>query len=364
MDKLLKVWLTTAEISNEAKKEIFNRFETLETVKDNVFSRNTTILKEKIINKLIKAYENLEKSDILDYMDKSNIDIITIYDKEYPNDLKVYKDSPFGMFYKGDIYKINNNKNVSIIGSRRCTRYGMDVTNNIINELSTYKINIISGMAKGIDSIAHKAAMKNNINTVAVLGSGVDIVYPRENKKIYEDILQNGGCILSEFPLGTQPFSRNFPMRNRIISGISDLLIITEGGEKSGTLITAGTALEQGKDIIVVPGSIFSSESKGTNKLIKDGAYVFTEIEDVLNLLNISRISMDNNIEMSTKSELEEKIYGIIDDNPIHIDSIIKTTDIDINQLYKLLFELQAKEEILCLSGNFYVRINKMRNTR
>jgi len=228
-----------------------------------------------------------------------------------------------------------------------------------VGQLNSYEINIISGMAKGIDSIAHKAAINNNINTVAVLGSGIDVIYPKENYRLYHEILENGGCIISEFPLGTPPLSRNFPMRNRIISGMCELLIVTEGGEKSGTLITVGAALEQGKNVIAVPGSIFSSESKGTNKLIRDGAYIYTDIEDVLSLLNISRISMDNKSISTVKSKLEEKIYKIIDDNPIHIDKIIKLVDIDINQLYKLLFELQVKEEILCLGGNFYVRINK-----
>ncbi|HAK43152.1 MAG TPA: DNA-protecting protein DprA, partial [Clostridium sp.] len=132
--------------------------------------------------------------------------------------------------------------------SRRCSRYGIDVTNNIVGQLNSYEINIISGMAKGIDSIAHKAAINNNINTVAVLGSGIDVIYPKENYRLYNEILENGGCIISEFPLGTPPLSRNFPMRNRIISGMCELLIVTEGGEKSGTLITVGAALEQGKN--------------------------------------------------------------------------------------------------------------------
>ncbi|MEG0306885.1 MAG: DNA-processing protein DprA [Clostridium sp.] len=364
MDKLLKVWLMTTEISNENKKKIFSEFSSGEALKNIVFLRESDILEGKVIKKLLNSYEIINENNILEHMERSNIHVTTIYDEEYPSSLKLYKDSPFGMFYKGDITNINKSKSISIVGSRRCSRYGIDVTNSIINELSGYDINIISGMARGVDSIAHRAAIENNINTVAVLGSGIDVIYPRENIRLYNDIIESGGCILSEFPLGTEPFSRNFPMRNRIISGISDLLVVTEGGERSGTLITAGNALEQGKDIIVVPGSVFSNESKGTNKLIRDGAYVFTEIEDILNLLNISRISMNNNIETLIKSALEEKIYNLIDDNPIHIDSIIKSADIDINQLYKLLFELQAKEEILCLSGNFYVRINRIANTR
>lgn len=359
MEDLLKVWLTSTNISNEVKKYIYNEFNTFETFSNVVFKRNISAIKKEIIEKLITTYEKLEEDDTLGYMDKNHIHISTIDEEEYPRNLRNYTDSPFGMFYKGDISKINKNRNIAIVGSRRCTRYGIDVTNSIVNKLVSCDLNIISGMAKGIDSIAHGAAINNNISTVAILGSGIDVIYPKVNLKLYDKILEEEGCIISEFPIGMEPLSRNFPVRNRIISGISDLLIIVEGGEKSGTLITAGAALEQGKDIVVVPGSIFSNESKGTNKLIRDGAYIYTDIDDVLSLLNISRISMDNNIEKSKKGALEEKIYKIIDDNPIHIDNIIKLVDIDINQLYKLLFELQVKEEILCLSGNFYVRINK-----
>ena len=334
----------------------YNSFETL---RDVVFNDTITLLPEKFIEKLRRSYRKIEELDALEYKPLKGISICTMDDADYPKSLLEYDDAPFGVFYKGDISKLNEKKNTSIVGSRRCTRYGIDVTNNIVGQLNSYEINIISGMARGIDSIAHKAAINNNINTVAVLGSGIDVIYPKENYRLYHEILENGGCIISEFPLGTPPLSKNFPMRNRIISGMCELLIVTEGGEKSGTLITVGAALEQGKNVIAVPGSIFSSESKGTNKLIRDGAYIYTDIEDVLNLLNISRISMDNKSISTVKSELEEKIYNIIDDNPIHIDKIIKLVDIDINQLYKLLFELQVKEEILCLSGNFYVRINK-----
>ena len=359
MVDLFKLWIITTEVSNNIKKCIYQEYNDFDTLRKIVFNDNMTLLPEKIVEKFQKSYIKIEELASQEYKPLKDINICTINDVDYPKSLLQYDDAPFGMFYKGNISMINEKKNISIVGSRKCSRYGIDVTNSMVEQLSPYEINIVSGMAKGIDSVAHKAAIKNKINTVAVLGSGIDVIYPKENYRLYHEILEKDGCIISEFPLGTPPLSRNFPMRNRIISGICELLIVTEGGEKSGTLITVGAALEQGKNIIVVPGSIFSSESKGTNKLIKDGAYVYTDIEDVLNLLNISRVWMDNRSITTVKSKLEERIYQIIDDNPIHIDKIIKLVDIDINRLYKLLFELQVKEEILCLSGNFYVRINK-----
>ncbi|WP_346938019.1 DNA-processing protein DprA [uncultured Clostridium sp.] len=359
MVDLFKLWIITTEVSNDIKKCIYQEYNDFDTLRKTVFNDNMTLLPEKIVEKFQKSYIKIEELASQEYKPLKDINICTINDVDYPKSLLQYDDAPFGMFYKGNISMINEKKNISIVGSRKCSRYGIDVTNSMVEQLSPYEMNIVSGMAKGIDSVAHKAAIKNKINTVAVLGSGIDVIYPKENYRLYHEILEKDGCIISEFPLGTPPLSRNFPMRNRIISGICELLIVTEGGEKSGTLITVGAALEQGKNIIVVPGSIFSSESKGTNKLIKDGAYVYTDIEDVLNLLNISRVWMDNRSITTVKSKLEERIYQIIDDNPIHIDKIIKLVDIDINRLYKLLFELQVKEEILCLSGNFYVRINK-----
>lgn len=359
MVDLFKLWIITTEVSNNMKKYIYDEYHDFDTLRKMVINDNMTLLPKKIVEKFQKSYIKIEELAAEECKSIKDIHICTIYDIDYPISLLQYEDAPFGIFYKGNISMINEKKNISIVGSRKCTRYGIDVTNSMVEQLSPYEINIVSGMAKGIDSVAHRAAIKNNINTIAVLGSGIDVIYPKENYRLYHEILENSGCIISEFPLGTPPLSRNFPMRNRIISGMCELLVVTEGGEKSGTLITVGAALEQGKNIIVVPGSIFSSESKGTNKLIKDGAYVYTDIEDVLNLLNISRVSIDNKNITTVKSKLEERIYQVIDDNPIHIDKIIKLVDVDINRLYKLLFELQVKEEILCLSGNFYVRINK-----
>ncbi|HAR87374.1 MAG TPA: DNA-protecting protein DprA [Clostridium sp.] len=359
MVDLFKLWIIITEVSNNMKKYVYNEYHDFDTLRKIMINDNMTLLPKKIVEKFQKSYIKIEELAAEECKSIKDIHICTMYDIDYPIILLQYEDAPFGIFYKGNISMANEKKNISIVGSRKCSRYGIDVTNSMVEQLSPYEINIVSGMAKGIDSVAHRAAIKNNINTIAVLGSGIDVIYPKENYRLYHEILEKGGCIISEFPLGTPPLSRNFPMRNRIISGMCELLVVTEGGEKSGTLITVGAALEQGKNIIVVPGSIFSSESRGTNKLIKDGAYVYTDIEDVLNLLNISRVSMDNKNITTVKSKLEERIYQVIDDNPIHIDKIIKLVDVDINRLYKLLFELQVKEEILCLSGNFYVRINK-----
>lgn len=365
MKEKLKLWIQSTDICLRDKKYAYITYNSFEEFYNEVFYNKNSWMNLETREKFKATYLKLEDQDILNYMKENHIGMVAFDERDYPAVLRNFSDCPFGLFYKGDISIINSKKNLSVVGSRRCTRYGIDATEHIINQLRSYDLNIISGMAKGIDGAAHKSAMKNGLKTIAVLGSGVDVVYPKENKNLYDEIINEGGCVISEFPLGTSPVSYNFPIRNRIISALGEGLLVIEGGEKSGTLITVGTALTQGKGVVVVPGSIFSIESRGTNKLIHEGATPYNGIDDILDLLNISAVSINNNSnnkEMGNENSLKSKLDRIIDDNPIHIDNIIKLADIDINQLYKLLFELQAKKEILCLSGNFYVRINVKRN--
>ncbi|MDU4889051.1 MAG: DNA-processing protein DprA [Clostridium sp.] len=363
MKEKLRLWIQNSEVGILDKKYAYITHDSFDEFYNEVFYNKNSWMNLKVREKFKTAYFRMEELDLISYMKENHIGMVTFDEEYYPAVLRDFRDCPFGVFYRGDISIINSKKNLSVVGSRRCTRYGIDATEHIIKQLKGYDLNIISGMARGIDSVAHVSAMKNGLKTIAVLGSGIDVVYPKENKKLYDEIISEGGCVISEFSLGTSPISSNFPIRNRIISGLGDGLLVIEGGEKSGTLITVGTALSQGKSIVVVPGSIFSLESRGTNRLISEGATLYMGINDILDLLNISAISINNNKEMFSENKQKNKLEGIIDDNPIHIDNIIKLTDIDINQLYKLLFELQAKKEILCLSGNFYVRINGKKNT-
>jgi DNA processing protein len=357
---ILKLWFAITEISSSIKLKLLLEFESIENIRDFIMTHKGTIaLENKLLNKLIKSYDLHKLNTIAENMEKEHMGFITRDEDIFPNKLKVFDDGPFALFYKGNISKINEEISVSIVGSRTCTRYGEDITKLITEELVQNKINIISGMARGIDTVTHKTAVNNKGYTAAVLGSGVDVVYPKENYKLYNEIISSGGCIISEFAPGTKPLSMNFPIRNRIISGVSDLIIVAEAGEKSGSLITATRALEQGKDVMAIPGSIFSQESKGTNKLIKEGAHVFTNIDDIFNLLGVVKNKNNKIINDNTEGGVCEEIYRIIDNNPIHIDDIIRLTNIDIKRIYELLFEMQLKDEILCLSGNFYVKINK-----
>ena len=209
-------------------------------------------------------------------MKKNNIDIISIEDKQYPNILKEIYDPPICLYIRGN-NEILNNESISIVGCRKATDYGRKVARDFAYNISKRDINIISGLAIGIDSEAHLGAVEANKKTIAVLGNGLDTIYPKENINLSQKILDSGGAIISEYPLGIKPKKENFPARNRIISGMSNGLLVVEAKEKSGTLITVDFALEQGRDVFVVPGNIVSENSVGTNDLIKQGAKLVTD---------------------------------------------------------------------------------------
>lgn len=196
-----------------------------------------------------KYRKDLEKH--IEYMQKNDIKILTIQDKNYPYKLKNIYDPPVVVYIKGN-EKILNNKSLAIIGSRMCSNYGKNITESIAYNLSKYNINIVSGLARGIDTCAHIGTIRANMPTIAVMGCGLDIVYPSENKKIFDSIVKNG-AIISEYAIGTKPEKSNFPARNRIISGLSDGVLVVEASRKSGTFITVDFALEQGKNIYAIP---------------------------------------------------------------------------------------------------------------
>ncbi|MEW9093913.1 MAG: DNA-processing protein DprA [Clostridiaceae bacterium] len=352
------VWYSTIKISNKLKLYILKKLGSTEKIYNYCNSDRKVFngeLDESILKiKLLKSWDMLKINALIDLVNLNHIKVIDYFNQSYPNKLRNLEDAPSILYYKGNISKLNA-PSVSIVGSRKASYYGRKVTDIVCRELSKREVNIISGMAMGIDAFAHWGALKNNTYTCAILGSGIDVIYPKINRDLYYKILEKG-CIISEYPPGTKPYAYNFPLRNRIISGLGDVLIVIEASEKSGTLITAGCALEQGKDVLAVPGSIFCDTSKGTNKLIKDGAYPLTSIEDIFHMINMNYNTISEN-ENNALNIVEKKIYNILCSDPIHIDDLYKITNIDIKELYEVLFELQVKNQITCLSGNYYVRI-------
>lgn len=352
------IWFSLVKLSPKIKLKLINNFHNTEKIwYYGVHSKKTEYFKNNLIDVFVSAWKDDEIANVKRNLEVNKIKSITYNENEYPQKLKNYDDAPFVLFYKGNILPLNEGYNISIVGSRKYSNYGKDVTRIICSDLCTNNINIISGMAKGIDTFAHETSLNNESYTCAVLGSGLDVIYPKENQKIFNKIAENG-AVISEFLPGTPPYAHNFPLRNRIISALSDIIIVIEAGEKSGSLITANLALEQGKEVMAVPGSIFSYESKGTNKLIKDGAYPLTCSKDIFDLIGIEMKNKKNTAVKSFNSKIHQGIYSIINDSPLHINDIIRITNIDIKQLYEVLFEMQIKNEILCLSGNYYVRVN------
>ncbi|MFW6389782.1 MAG: DNA-processing protein DprA, partial [Halanaerobiales bacterium] len=292
----------------------------------------------KLAEKIVEQRKIINIDKLLKDLDKNNIKYITLDDDNYPEQLKNIYDPPPVIYYKGN--NILSSFSVAVIGSRRCTAYGRKTAEKISYELSQKGLTIVSGMARGIDTKGHIGSLKAKGNTVAVLGSGLDIIYPPESKELFNEI-QNNGMVISEFPPGVEPVSGNFPQRNRIISGLSRGVIVIEAAARSGSLITADLALEQGRELFAVPGNINRIRSQGTNKLIQKGAKLVTGVDDVLEelfLYNDNKVNLEDkkNIYPELSAEEEELIKIFEDNNEIQINDIIevsKKTAAEVNSL-------------------------------
>ena len=251
MDKY-KIWFILLKISDSAKIKLLEKYNN----EENIYNNIDNIVKEKLLYKnflmRLKVKNNIEEEKLEEYLFKNNIKYVTYSSSLYPEKLKNIANPPYVIFYKGDISLLDYNM-VAIVGSRKNTNYGEQVTKFITSELYNISYGVVSGVAAGIDSIAHREILSRGGKTIGVLGCGIDIVYPKENEKIYDEILKNNGAIISEYYLGTSPRKENFPMRNRIVSGISIGTLVVEAKLRSGSLITAHLALEQGKEVYAIP---------------------------------------------------------------------------------------------------------------
>lgn len=278
------IWLSILNLSQGQKIKLIEIFKNPKVIYN---------LSEKELNKLtnskelIKRITDSKKKDeankILNEAVRTKTKIITFDNKLYSKELKRIYDYPIIVYAKGNL-ELLNRKSIAIVGCRNCSEYGKIIAQKFGYLLARKNFCIVSGMAKGIDSYAHKGALATKGNTIAVLGSGVNYIYPEENKKIYEEILNKNGLVISEYGINTKPIPENFPKRNRIISGLSEKILIVEATKKSGSIITAEIAAQQGKNVYAIPGNITSEKSIGTNELIKDGAILVTSLEDILDL--------------------------------------------------------------------------------
>ena len=309
--------------------------------------------------RLARAITGFKRSDDLkrriDTIIEMGTQILIIGDTLYPNWIRDWTFPPPILFCLGRI-KDEDQDSVGIIGTRRSNSYGRMVAEHFSNELARAGLTIVSGLARGVDTVAHRAALKVGGRTVAFLGCGIDIYYPKENQRLYHEIAESG-AVFSEFPPGTPPWKKNFIKRNRLIPAFSRAIIAIEAPQKSGVLNTVKWTVEMGKDVMAVPGNIFSPKSKGINQLIKDGAIPVTEPEDVLNLLKIP--SLKESLEEVEFSEAEKKVVDHIEAEPKYLDEIALATGLTPARLAPILFSLQIKRIIRQLPGGFYVRTGR-----
>jgi DNA processing protein len=309
---------------------------------------------------IARAVENAGRDyDInreINLIKKTGAKILTLFDRGYPDGLKNIYDPPVVLYVKGDIGK-GDELSISIVGSRRCTYYGMNMADKIAQTLALNGITIVSGLARGIDTSAHKGALKAKGRTVAVLGSGFCDIYPAENRPLAEQIAENG-ALISEFPMQTPPKGNNFPRRNRLISGLSKAVLVVEAAHKSGALITADLALEQGRDVFAVPGMAERLPSMGTNALIKQGARLVDSADDILEELGIPTTHNPEKTlgRIREDAGIERDIYGMLSDKPCHKDVIIQMATIGYKQANHALLRMQIKGLIRQLPGGFYVK--------
>jgi len=290
--------------------------------------------------------------------EKHNIKLVTFEDDLYPEGLRHINAAPLVLYIKGNITEVDR-YSVSIVGSRRATAYGLQIADRLSHELASLGLTIVSGMAMGVDTTSHKGALKAKGRTLAVLGSGLDVPYPASNRTLMDSIAASG-AVISEFPFGTPPLRENFPRRNRIISALSLGVIVVEGAPGSGSLITVKYALEQGKEVFAVPGNINSRNSKGPNSLIKNGAKLVENAEDVIEELSlqINGIIREEKLQherpIPKMSGDESMIYDCLKDEPKHIDTIIRGIDISTGKALSTLLNLELRGIVSQAEGKVF----------
>ncbi len=314
-------------------------------------------LTEKDIGIIKKARKEGKPGEEFEKLQSSYIRFIPFFDKDYPQRLREIPDYPYALYVKGELPG-ETRRSAAIVGARRCSPYGEEMALEYGEALAKVGIQIISGMARGIDGAGHRGALNGGGKTFAVLGCGADICYPREHAGLYADILKNGG-ILSEQCPGEPPLPAYFPLRNRIISALSDIILVMEAKERSGSLITADQGLEQGKDIYALPGPVTSPLSQGCHHLIRQGAGILISPEELLSELNIQAGKSPENKNKNEK-ELEtpeNMVYSCLDLFPKSISELIRSTKIPSGKLLQILTDLEIRGLIKEISKNYYIKV-------
>lgn len=311
------------------------------------------------LDNLLAARGSLNLDEELHRIHAKNITILTLANEAYPAYLREIDGPPPVLYMVGSLEDIDRWA-VAVVGTRRVTPYGRQVTQELVNGLVHSGVTIISGLARGIDAIAHKTALEMGGRTVAVLGSGPDIVYPPEHRDLARQIVRGRGAVISEYPLGTEPEAKNFPPRNRIISGLALGVIVVEAGERSGATITARYALDHGREVFAVPGNINSLASRGTNRLIQQGAKLITSADDVLEELNLAMVLEHSAVQKALPETKEEAaLFEYLSAEPKHIDDLCRATGLPSQDVSSTLTLLELKGIVRQVGGMHYVMLRE-----
>ena len=362
----LRLLLSIEGIGPGKIRNLLSKFHTLHDILSSDFNSLHDVdgISDNLAKRICSGLSRFEemKSEIfkeLEKLDKLHTSIITIWDKEYPALLKKIYDPPLILYVKGELIEADN-FSIAIVGTRLPTNYGKIQAEKFAADLALQNITIVSGMARGIDSVAHWTTLKNNRRTIAIIGSGIDVVYPPENRKLFEGITENG-AVISEFKPGTKPDAQNFPRRNRIISGLSLGCIVIETGINGGAMQTASFALDQGREVFAVPGNNGIRQAEGTNLLIQKGeAKLIVLAEDVLTELNLKlKPVIGKNIprQQTELNLFEEKIINALNNEPVQIDKISCLTSLSTSDCLVNLLSLEFKGLVKQLPGKMFALI-------
>lgn len=325
----------------------------------NLSDLRTLNLGPKLLEHFLEIRKNLGIEEIMMHLGKLGVTVLTPKDEDYPEKLKQIYDPPFSLYVRGELKK-EDELSIAIVGSRKITTYGREVAKNLVSELVAYGLTIVSGMAFGVDIVSQKAALDSGGRVIAVLASGVDKFTPVTNSFLAERILkERRGAIISEHPLGTLPQRYFFPVRNRIISGLALGTVVIEAGEQSGTAHTARAALEQGRDVFAVPGSIFSPLSVGTHNLIKQGAILVNSASDIIEEFNLEAKGLELKArEIVPETEDEKGVLAILGNDELHIDAIVQKSSLPTSTVTAILTMMEMKGQVKNMGNQVYRTVN------
>jgi DNA processing protein len=316
-------------------------------------------LPTRVLNNFIKLREQIDLDKVYEDILNQDITVLTLLDEGYPQLLKEIDQSPPVLYIKGKLSPADEFA-VAMVGTRRISSYGQQITRDISLYLASHGLTVVSGLARGVDALAHQAALNGGGRTIAVLGSGVDVIYPPEHRQLADAIVENG-AIISDYPMGTKPEGINFPPRNRIISGLSLATIVIEAGERSGALITAEFAVEQGRDVFAVPGNILSPSSRGTNRLIQNGAIPLVSPQDVMDVLDLSQLNEVKTARQTLPADITEAtILKVMDHNAVHVDEISQKISLPIEIVSAALTMMELKGLVQHVGGMHYTAVREI----